>query len=138
MVKKVTVKNLVDAGLDLIAVSTIDLDKLDQSSTTKIGTTAIADDAVTYAKVQNGTATDRLLGRRTAGAGSRPRTTRPRCGRRRTCWRSSRRSRRRASAAAAARRRRALLLLLRRPRSRHSQTRLTARHPRARRASCSR
>ena len=67
--KKVTVKNLVDAGLDLIAVSTIDLDKLDQSSTTKIGTTAIADDAVTYAKVQNVTATDRLLGRSTAGAG---------------------------------------------------------------------
>jgi len=67
--KKVTAKNLVDAGLDLIDVSTIDLDKLDQSSTTKIGTTAIADDAVTYAKVQNVTATDRLLGRSTAGAG---------------------------------------------------------------------
>ena len=67
--KKITAKNLVDAGLDLIDVSTIDLDKLDQSSTTKIGTTAIADDAVTYAKVQNVTATDRLLGRSTAGAG---------------------------------------------------------------------
>ena len=67
--KKVTTKNLVDAGLDLIDVSTIDLDKLDQSSTTKIGTTAIADDAVTYAKVQNVTATDRLLGRSTSGAG---------------------------------------------------------------------
>ena len=67
--KKVTAKNLVDAGLDLINVSTIDLNKLDQSSSTKIGTTAIADDAVTYAKIQNVTATDRLLGRSTAGAG---------------------------------------------------------------------
>ena len=67
--KKVTAKNLVDAGLDLIDVSTIDLDKLDQSSTTKIGTTAIADDAVTYAKIQNVTATDRLLGRSSANPG---------------------------------------------------------------------
>ena len=67
--KKVTAKNLVDAGLDLIDVSTVDLDKLDQNSTTKIGTVAIADDAITYAKIQNVTATDRLLGRSTAGAG---------------------------------------------------------------------
>ena len=67
--KKVTAKNLVDAGLDLIDVSTIDLDKLDQSSTTKLGTASIADDAITYAKVQNVTATDRLLGRSTADAG---------------------------------------------------------------------
>ena len=67
--KKVTTKNLVDAGLDLIDVSTIDLDKLDQSSTTKIGTTAVADDAITYSKIQNVTATDRLLGRSTANAG---------------------------------------------------------------------
>jgi hypothetical protein len=67
--KKVTAKNLVDAGLDLIDVSTIDLDKLDQSSTTKIGTTAIADDAITYAKIQNVTATDRLLGRSSANPG---------------------------------------------------------------------
>jgi hypothetical protein len=67
--KKVTAKNLVDAGLDLIDVSTIDLDKLDQSSTTKIGTTAIANDAITYAKIQNVTATDRLLGRSSANPG---------------------------------------------------------------------
>ena len=67
--KKVTVKNLVDAGLDLIDVSTLDLNKLDQSSTTKLGTVSIADDAITYAKVQNVTATDRLLGRSTANAG---------------------------------------------------------------------
>jgi hypothetical protein len=49
--KKVTAKNLVDAGLDLIDVSSIDLDKLDQASTTKLGTTALADDAVTAAKL---------------------------------------------------------------------------------------
>ena len=67
--KKVTVKNLVDAGLDLIDVSTLDLNKLDQSSTTKLGTVSIADDAITYAKVQNVTATDRLLGRSSASAG---------------------------------------------------------------------
>ena len=67
--KKVTAKNLVDAGLDLVDASSIDLDKLDQSSTTKIGTTALADDSVTYSKIQNVTATDRLLGRSTAGVG---------------------------------------------------------------------
>jgi len=67
--KKVTVKNLVDAGLDLIDVSTLDLNKLDQSSTTKLGTVSIANDAITYAKVQNVTATDRLLGRSSANAG---------------------------------------------------------------------
>ena len=67
--KKVTAKNLVDAGLDLVDASSIDLGKLDQSSTTKIGTTALADDGVTYAKIQDVTATDRLLGRSTAGAG---------------------------------------------------------------------
>jgi hypothetical protein len=67
--KKVTAKNLVDAGLDLVDANSIDLNKLDQSSTTKIDTAAIADDAVTYAKIQDVTATDRLLGRSTAGAG---------------------------------------------------------------------
>ena len=67
--KKVTAKNLIDAGLDLVDVSTIDLNKLDQNSTTKIGTTAIANDAVTYAKIQNVTATNRLLGRSSGGAG---------------------------------------------------------------------
>ena len=49
--KKVTVKDLVDAGLDLINASSIDIDKLDQASTTKLGTTALADDAVTAAKL---------------------------------------------------------------------------------------
>ncbi len=67
--KKVTTKNLIDAGLDLIDVSSIDLDKLDQSSSTKLGTASVADDAITYAKVQNVSATDRLLGRSTASAG---------------------------------------------------------------------
>jgi hypothetical protein len=68
--KKVTAKNLVSAGVDLIDAGAIDLDKLDQSSTTKIGTAALADDAITYAKIQNVTATDRLLGRSTAGSGA--------------------------------------------------------------------
>ena len=67
--KKVTAKNLVDAGLDLVDASSIDLGKLDQASTTKIGTAALADDGVTYAKIQNVTATDRLLGRSSANAG---------------------------------------------------------------------
>ena len=49
--KKVTAKDLVDAGLDLIDVGSIDIDKLDQASTTKLGTTALADDAVTAAKL---------------------------------------------------------------------------------------
>jgi hypothetical protein len=49
--KKVTAKDLVDAGLDLIDVSSIDIDKLDQASTTKLGTTALANDAVTAAKL---------------------------------------------------------------------------------------
>jgi hypothetical protein len=55
--KKVTAKDLVDAGLDLIDVSSIDLDKLDQASTTKLGTAALADDAVTAAKLANDSST---------------------------------------------------------------------------------
>jgi hypothetical protein len=51
--KKVTVKDLVAAGVDLVDVGEIDLDKLDQSSATKLGTTALADDAVTAAKLAN-------------------------------------------------------------------------------------
>jgi hypothetical protein len=49
--KKVTAKDLVDAGLDLIDVASIDLDKLDQTSATKLGTAALADDAITAAKL---------------------------------------------------------------------------------------
>ena len=52
--KKVTAKDLVDAGLDLIDVASIDLDKLDQASTTKLGTGALADDAITAAKLADG------------------------------------------------------------------------------------
>jgi hypothetical protein len=55
--KKVTAKDLVDAGLDLIDVSSIDIDKLDQASTTKLGTAALADDAVTAAKLANDSST---------------------------------------------------------------------------------
>jgi len=51
--KKVTAKDLVDAGLDLIDAGSIDIDKLDQASATKLGTTALADDAVTAAKLAN-------------------------------------------------------------------------------------
>jgi hypothetical protein len=51
--KKVTAKDLVDAGLDLIDASSIDLNKLDQASVTKLGTAALADDAVTAAKLAN-------------------------------------------------------------------------------------
>ena len=49
--KKVTAKDLVDAGLDLIDASSIDIDKLDQASVTKLGATALAADAVTAAKL---------------------------------------------------------------------------------------
>ena len=49
--KKVTAKDLVDAGLDLIAASSIDLDKLDQASTTKLGAAALATGAVTAVKL---------------------------------------------------------------------------------------
>ena len=67
--KKVTAKDLVAAGIDLVDNGEIDLAKLDQASTTKLGTAALADGAVTYAKLQDVSATNRLLGRSTAGAG---------------------------------------------------------------------
>ena len=67
--KKITAKNLVAAGVDLIDNGEIDLAKLDQASATKLSTAALADDGVTYAKIQNVSATDKLLGRSTAGAG---------------------------------------------------------------------
>ena len=49
--KKITVKDLVDAGLDLVDASSIDLSKLDQGSATKIGSAALASSAVTAAKL---------------------------------------------------------------------------------------
>ncbi len=51
--KKVTAKDLVDAGLDLVDASSIDLSKLDQASVTKLGTAALVDDAITAAKLAN-------------------------------------------------------------------------------------
>lgn len=49
--KKVTAKDLVDAGLDLVDASSIDLAKLDQASATKLGSSALATGAVTAAKL---------------------------------------------------------------------------------------
>jgi hypothetical protein len=49
--KKVQAKKLFQAAANLADASSIDLDKLDQASTTKLGTTALADDAVTAAKL---------------------------------------------------------------------------------------
>ena len=51
--KKVEVKELFQAGANLADSATIDLIKLNQASTTKLGTTALADDAVTAAKLAN-------------------------------------------------------------------------------------
>lgn len=49
--KKVTAKSLVQAGLVLADAGAIDLAKLDQNSTTKLGTAALADNAVTAVKL---------------------------------------------------------------------------------------
>ena len=69
--KKVTAKNLIDAGIDLLGSSSINLEKLDQEgSVTKIGASALADNSVSYTKIQEVTATDRLLGRSSAGSGN--------------------------------------------------------------------
>ena len=51
--KKVEVKELFQAGANLADSASIDLIKLNQSSATKLGTTALADDAVTAAKLAN-------------------------------------------------------------------------------------
>jgi len=51
--KKVTAKDLFEGGATLADNSSIDLSKLNQSSVTKIGTTALADDAITAAKLAN-------------------------------------------------------------------------------------
>ena len=67
--KKVTAKDLFEAGATLADSNSIDLIKLNQSSATKLGTTALANSGVTYAKIQDVSTTDRLLGRSTAGAG---------------------------------------------------------------------
>lgn len=51
--KKVTAKDLVAAGIDLVDAGEIDLEKLDQNSATKLDTVALADDAITAAKLAN-------------------------------------------------------------------------------------
>ena len=51
--KKVEVKELFQAGANLADSSSIDLIKLNQASTTKLGTAALADDAITAAKLAN-------------------------------------------------------------------------------------
>ena len=51
--KKVEVKELFQAGANLADSASIDLIKLNQASTTKLGTTALADDAITAAKLAN-------------------------------------------------------------------------------------
>lgn len=52
--KKVTVKDLVAAGIDLVDAGEIDLSKLDQNSVTKIGTVAIDARAITADKLAHG------------------------------------------------------------------------------------
>ena len=49
--KKVTAKDLVTAGVALVNSSTIDIAKINQASATKLGTTSLADDAITAAKL---------------------------------------------------------------------------------------
>lgn len=49
--KKVTAKDLVDAGLDLVDADSIDLSKLDQLSAIKLGVNAIGAGAITAAKL---------------------------------------------------------------------------------------
>ena len=51
--KRVEVKDLFQAGASLANSASIDLIKLNQASTTKLGTAALADDAVTAAKLAN-------------------------------------------------------------------------------------
>lgn len=51
--KKITLKNLIAAGIDLVDAAEIDIAKIDQNSATKLGAAAIADDAITAAKLAN-------------------------------------------------------------------------------------
>jgi len=67
--KKITAASLLTSSLNLLNTGSINLDLLNQSSSTKIGTVALADDSVTYDKIQNVTASNTLLGRSSSGAG---------------------------------------------------------------------
>ena len=51
--KKIRASTLVEAGISLITNGSIDLIKLDQNSATKIGTSALADAAITSAKLND-------------------------------------------------------------------------------------
>lgn len=51
--KKITAKDLFEAGSTLADSASIDLAKLNQASATKLGTVALADDAITAAKLAN-------------------------------------------------------------------------------------
>jgi hypothetical protein len=68
--KKVKVKSLIQAGFDLADSSTLDISKINQASTTKLGAVAIGTNALTYDRIQQVSVTDRLLGRSSAGSGT--------------------------------------------------------------------
>jgi hypothetical protein len=68
--KKVQVKSLIQAGFNLADASTLDISKINQASTAKLGAAAIGTNVITYDKIQQVSATDRLLGRSSAGAGN--------------------------------------------------------------------
>jgi hypothetical protein len=55
--KKITARDLVAAGIDLVDIGAIDLAKLNQSSATKLDTVALADDAITAAKLAGNSVT---------------------------------------------------------------------------------
>ena len=62
--------SLATSGSGTIAATTVVTNANSTGDVTSVGnTTTIANDAVTYAKIQNVTATDKILGRSTAGAG---------------------------------------------------------------------
>lgn len=52
--KKITIKNLIAAGIDLIDAAEIDISKIDQNSATKLDSNAIATGAVTASKLSSG------------------------------------------------------------------------------------
>jgi hypothetical protein len=68
--KKVQVKSLIQAGFNLADASTLDISKINQASVAKLGAAAIGTNVLTYDKIQQVSATDRLLGRSSAGAGN--------------------------------------------------------------------
>ncbi len=68
--KKVQVKSLIQAGFNLADASTLDISKINQASAAKLGAAAIGTNVLTYDKIQQVSATDRLLGRSSAGAGN--------------------------------------------------------------------